>query len=124
MAGALPAREARVRRRFRLTRSQDFQRVRRSGKSFAHPLVVLVAQSHEGTAVRVGVAASRTVGGAVRRNRAKRVLRAAMHSLLGSVAPGWDIILIARPALVSSNSFAAREALLTLLRRAQLILPA
>jgi ribonuclease P protein component len=71
----------------------------------------------------VGVAASRTVGGAVRRNRAKRLLRAAMHSLIGSIAPGWDIILIARPALVDSDSFAVREILLTLLRRAQLVLP-
>jgi ribonuclease P protein component len=70
------------------------------------------------------MAASRKVGGAVKRNRAKRLLRAAMQSVIGSVAPGWDIVLIARPGLVVSDSFEAREALLTLLRRAQLVLPA
>jgi ribonuclease P protein component len=60
----------------------------------------------------------------VKRNRAKRLMRAAMQSLLPSVAPGWDVILIARRAMVSSDMFEVREALLTLLRRAELIFPA
>ena len=113
-----------MRQRFRLTRAEDFQRVRRFGKSYAHPLVVLVVQANDGTELHVGMAASRMVGGAVKRNRAKRLLRAAMQSVITSVAPGWDIVLVARPALVDSDSFEVREALLTLLRRAQLVLPA
>ncbi|HEX5943558.1 MAG TPA: hypothetical protein VFY66_14840, partial [Anaerolineales bacterium] len=36
-----------MQRKFRLTRSEDFKRVRRSGKSYAHPLVVLIVQAHE-----------------------------------------------------------------------------
>jgi len=113
-----------VRQRFRLTRSEDFQRVRRSGKSYAHPLVVLVTQPNDRTEVHVGMAASRMVGGAVKRNRAKRLLRAAMQTVIDSVTPGWDIVLIARPAVLASDSFEVREALLSLLRRAQLIRPA
>ena len=110
-----------LQRRFRLTRSEDFSRVRRSGTSHAHPLVVLIARKNEDAQVRVGVAAGRTVGSAVKRNRAKRLMRAAMQSLISSVAPGWDLVLIARPALVSSDMFEVREALLTLLRRAELV---
>jgi ribonuclease P protein component len=83
-----------------------------------------VALENDGTESHVGMAASRTVGGAVKRNRAKRLLRAAMQSVIASVAPGWDIVLIARPALVASDSFEVRQALLHLLRRAQLVLPA
>jgi ribonuclease P protein component len=64
------------------------------------------------------------VGGAVKRNRAKRLLRAAMQTVIDSVTPGWDIVLIARPAVLASDSFEVREALLSLLRRAQLIRPA
>ncbi len=112
-----------MQRRFRLTRSEDFQRVRRSGKSYAHPLVVLVANANPEVQVRVGVATGRTLGTAVKRNRAKRLLRAAMASLVHSVHPGWDLVLIARQPLVSSDYFSAREALLTLLRRAELIVP-
>jgi ribonuclease P protein component len=114
-----------VQRKFRLSRSEDFKRVRRTGKSYAHPLVVLVTQASEKAAshVRVGVAAGKTTGTAVHRNRAKRLLREAMRPLLPSLASGWNLILIARPALVTSTLEDTRSALVSLLRRAK-ILPA
>ncbi len=119
-----------MQRKFRLTRSEDFKRVRRSGKSYAHPLVVLIVQSHEKQngamdqpRVRVGVAAGRTVGTAVRRNRAKRLLREAMRTLLPNIASDLDLILIARPALVSATLEETRQALLTLLQRAHILIP-
>lgn len=110
-----------MQRKFRLTRSEDFERVRRTGKSYAHPLLVLVVQASESSHVRVGVAAGKTTGTAVHRNRAKRLLREAIRPILPSLASGWDLILIARPALASATLEDARAALLTLLRRAQLI---
>ena len=113
--------EVRVQRTFRLTRSQDFKRVRQSGKSYAHPLIVLIAQANDEMKIRVGVAAGRTVGTAVKRNRAKRLLREAMRPLIPFLASGWDLILIARPALASSTLTDTRQALLNLLGRAQLI---
>ena len=112
-----------MQRKFRLTRSEDFKRVRRYGKSFAHPLLVLVTQANEGTSVRVGLAAGRNVGTAVNRNRAKRLMRAALQSLIPMLVPGWDLILIARPALVSSSLAETDEALQNVLRRAKLIFP-
>ncbi len=112
-----------MQRKYRLTRSEDVSRVRRSGKSYAHPLVVLMTQANGGGGVHVAVVAGRTVGAAVKRNRAKRLLRAAMQSLVASVSPGWDLILIARAPLVTCDMFEARQALLTLLRRAELIAP-
>ncbi|HUI87477.1 MAG TPA: ribonuclease P protein component [Anaerolineales bacterium] len=110
-----------MQRKFRLTRSQDFKRVRQSGKSYAHPLLVLIARANDEMNTRVGVAAGRTVGTAVKRNRAKRLLREAMRPLIPSLAAGWDLILIARPALVSCTLTDARRALLNVLQRAQLI---
>lgn len=110
-----------MQRRFRLTRSSDFKRVRQTGKSFAHPLVVLLVAAGADPVTRVGVAAGRTVGGAVRRNRAKRLLRAAAHPLLPTLAPGWDLMLIARPPLPDSDLNTLREALTGLLVRAALL---
>jgi ribonuclease P protein component len=121
LAGALPARELRLQRNFRLTRSEDFERARRSGRSYPHRLVVLVAHPNDEGRTRVGVAAGRTVGNAVKRNRAKRLLRAAMQSLVSLVTPGWDVVLIARPPMVSSNCAEVREVLVTLLSRAELM---
>ncbi len=112
--------EEQVQRRFRLTRSEDVQRVRKSGKSYAHRLVVLVAQANDQAQVRLAVIAGKAIGGAVQRNRAKRLLRAAMQSLIDSVTPGWDLILIARAPLLACDMFEVREALVTLLRRAEL----
>ncbi|GAB4503063.1 MAG: ribonuclease P protein component [Anaerolineales bacterium] len=112
-----------MQRKFRLTRSTDFKRVRRTGKSYAHPLVVLVVHASEAPRVRVGVTAGRSVGGAVLRNRSKRLLREAMRPMLPNLLPGWDLILIARPALPSASLPEIHQALANLLHRAQ-ILPA
>lgn len=118
-----------MQRKFRLTRSEDFKRVRRSGKSYAHPLVVLIVQAHERSnpadppRVKVGVVAGRTVGTAVYRNRAKRLLREAVRTLLPHITPGLDLILIARPGLTSASLEETRQALLTLLQRAQILIP-
>lgn len=119
--------EVQVKRRFRLTRSTDFKRVRRAGKSYAHPLVVLYAiksdePSDNEFVVRVGVIASLAVGNAVKRNRAKRLLRAAMNELLPRTVPGSDLLLVARAPLPESDLQQTREALASLLERAGLLI--
>lgn len=110
-----------VKRRFRLTRSTDFKRVRRSGKSYAHPLVVLYALKSGVTGVRVGVSAGLGVGNAVKRNRAKRLLRAAINDLLPRTIPGSDLLLIARSPLPKANLQLTRAAVSDLLERAGLL---
>lgn len=110
-----------MQRRFRLTRSDEFKRVRRFGKSYAHPLLVLVAKMADHPGVRVGVTAGRTVGKAVQRNRAKRYLRESIRPFLPSLASGWDLILIARPAMTSATLAETRLTIESLLHRAGLI---
>ncbi|HAV78428.1 MAG TPA: ribonuclease P protein component [Anaerolineae bacterium] len=120
-----------MQRRFRLTRSDDFKRVRRSGKSYAHPLVVLIVQTSDQARVRVGVAAGRTVGTAVIRNRAKRLLREAMRTMIPNIAlrhtqntaSGVDLILIARAGLSTASLQDTSQAIQNLLQRAQIITP-
>lgn len=85
-----------MKRRFRLTRSTDFQRVRRIGKSYAHPLVVLLVAPNELEQVRIGVVAGRAVGTAVHRNRSKRRVRACIERFLPCLAAGWDLVFLSR----------------------------
>lgn len=85
-----------MKRAFRLRQSNEFTRVRRKGKSFSHPLLVLIALANPQGSLRIGVSAGKTVGTAVVRNRAKRQLRAAIDRLLPEITPGWDLIFIAR----------------------------
>jgi ribonuclease P protein component len=114
--------EVQVKRRFRLTRSTDFKRVRRAGKSYAHPLIVLYTIKSDEPSVRVGVSAGLAVGNAVKRNRAKRLLRAAMNELLPRTVPGSDLLLVARSPLPESNLQKTREVLASLLERAGLLI--
>jgi ribonuclease P protein component len=110
-----------VNRRFRLTRSTNFERVRRYGKSYAHPLIVLVALPNQTENTRFGVAAGRSVGGAVQRNRAKRLLRHAIQQVLPLVKPGWDVVLIARHHTAGATFQQTVTALAILLGRARLL---
>lgn len=111
-----------MQKRFRLTRSDDFKRVRQTGKSFAHPLAVLVVQNNESKNVKVGVTAGKAIGTAVQRNRAKRLLREAMRPLIPNIASGTDLILVARPKLVTSSLTDVTSALINLFQRADLFI--
>jgi ribonuclease P protein component len=110
-----------VKRKYRLTRSTEFERVRRTGKSYAHPLVVLIVQSNSQEITRVGVSAGRSVGGAVERNRAKRLLREALHPLLPDLPPGYNLILIARRPMQQADLPQTETALLQLFQRSRLL---
>lgn len=93
--------------------------MRRSGKSYAAPLVVLVTAPNPGAHVRIGVVAGQRVGGAVQRNRAKRQIRAVAHSLLPSITPGWDLILIARQPITQASYSEIEKTITGLVRKAR-----
>jgi ribonuclease P protein component len=92
------------RRRGRLSRSGDFDRVYREGRSHANRFLVIYAfprgePDDDHDEVRLGVSVSRKVGGAVERNAVKRALREAFWSLDDRLPRGHDFVLVARPDL-------------------------
>jgi ribonuclease P protein component len=102
-------------RKHRLTSSTDFQRVRRSGKSYAHPLVILRVSPNGLERARFGVSTTRGLNTAVARNRAKRRLRHGLRSARAQVAAGWDLVWVARPGLLEADWAAVQAAINTLL---------
>ncbi len=84
----------------RLTRRSEFLRVAGRGRKAARPGLVLQALPSGEGPLRLGFTATKKIGGAVVRNRAKRRLReAARLTLSADAAPaGWDLVLIARDA--------------------------
>ena len=105
---------------FRLRRAGDVRRVYNEGKSWVHPLLVLVARPNGFGFSRVGVTASRRVGNAVERNRAKRLLREAARYLYPQLAAGWDVMLVARTRILETKEPQVRDALALLLRQSGL----
>ena len=71
--------------------------------------------------VHIGVSASRSVGTAVERNRAKRLLREAIRPLLPQIDPGWDIILLSRKSITKVPFQSIQAAVASLLQRAHLL---
>ena len=97
------------RRRRRLSRSAEFERVYRQGRSKANRYLVLYAfpreeGSDEGP--RLGLSVSRRVGGAVDRTRVKRVLREAFWAEAPRLPEGADYVVVARP---EARDLAERE---------------
>ena len=109
-----------MKRRLRLRKRIDIERVRRHGKSIAHPLLVLIHHPNEELDTRLGVAAGKAVGGAVVRNRTKRRIRAALAGLAGDLSGGSDVLIIARKPGASAPYRELHRALDQLFRRAGL----
>jgi ribonuclease P protein component len=86
--------------RGRLSRSADFDRVMRQGRSKGNRFLVLYAFPRSDPAeggARLGVSVSRKVGGAVERNRVKRLLREAFAAESAHLAADHDFVVVARP---------------------------
>jgi ribonuclease P protein component len=96
----------------RLSRSADFDRVFRHGRSHAgRELVLYVFPRGDGSEAdtpRLGLSVSRKVGGAVQRNRVKRLLREAFELEGGRLPAGTDAVVVARH---EANALAEREGL-------------
>ncbi len=112
-----------MKRKFRITRSIDFKRVRRLGKSYAHPLIVLVASQSESENSRVGFITGKSIGNAVKRNRAKRQLRAIFSEFLPFFYKSSDVVIIAREPIQRAAHLEIKKAVHQLLIKAELIDP-
>lgn len=107
-------------RKNRLTRSSDFQRVRRQGRSWSDRLLVLTRAPNDLEVTRFGFSVSRRIGGAVVRNHTRRLMREAVRLQQHGVTPGWDVVFIARKGIIGADYWAVEGSVRRLLRLAGL----
>ena len=79
-----------------LNKNWQFNRVYGRGKSYVHPHCVLYVAKNRVGYTRIGLTATKKVGHAVQRNRARRVMKAAIDEHLDHNIGGYDLIFVAR----------------------------
>ena len=79
-----------------LTENYEFRRVYARGKSAVRPSLVAYCMKRGGAAPRIGITASKKIGNADMRDRARRLLRESARTLYPAIRPGVDIVLVSR----------------------------
>ena len=110
--------DQRLRPRERLTKSADYAKVLRRGIRVDGRLFNLAAAPNQRAHDRLGLTVSRRVGGAVQRNRAKRLLRDAFRRRRASRRPACDLVLVAKREILGCTRAELDRELETLPRAA------
>ncbi len=110
-----------MKRRYRVREDRRFREIRQRGRSYAADALVLCALTNDLGYSRFGFAVNSRIGNAVVRNRIKRRLREAMRLRMGSIAPGWDVVLIARRPIRGLTYAQMDGVCARLLRKAKLL---
>ncbi len=92
-----------------ITRNNDFHRAYGRGQSFVGSLLVSYVRRNRLPFTRIGITTSKKVGGAVQRNRARRVIRESYRLLSPGVKPGYDLVFVSRGKTPYVKSGAVRK---------------
>ncbi len=89
-----------LKKNYRLRKKYQFNYVYKAGKVIRQPNLLLFYCSSKNKNVKVGLSVNKKVGGAVTRNRIKRLLREALRPQLEFLKPNYNIIIFAEPSIV------------------------
>ncbi|MEG0178090.1 MAG: ribonuclease P protein component [Oscillospiraceae bacterium] len=103
-----------------LVRNNDFVRAYTKGKSYVHAQVVMYVNKNRVGCTRIGITSSKKIGNAVTRNRARRVIRAAISEVLLQDVGGYDIVFVARAFTPKCKSWQVAKTIRKLLANAGL----
>ncbi len=88
-----------------LNRNQDFRRVYLKGRYVSSSLLVTYLLKNRCKSIKLGITTSKKIGNAVKRNRARRVIRAAYNSISEKLTGKFDIVFVARKNTSSVKSY-------------------
>ena len=98
-----------------------FRAIQTDSRSRSHPLLLLRYRGNDVERTRYGISTGKRLGPAVARNRVRRRLRTVLRRLASDVAPGWDVLIVARPPASVASQQELDLALAQLLRSAGLV---
>lgn len=101
--------------------NRDFSRIYKKGKSFVSPALVTYIMKNKSHNLRYGITTGKKIGNAVKRTRARRVIRASYYHLFHEIKPGYDFIFVARGKTPFVKSQVVEKAMRQHLRSAGLL---
>lgn len=110
-----------LRRALRLTEHADFERVRKQGKTWRERLLNVGVHPNGLETSRFGFIVTKKLGGAVQRNRAKRLMRESVRLCADRCRTGFDVVLIARNEVADATYRDVQDAILGTFRKAGLL---
>jgi ribonuclease P protein component len=106
-----------------ITRPSDFAALQRDGTSRSSGLLSVRAMRTDLPTTRFAFSTGKKLGGAVIRNRTRRRIRESLRPMLPVLAPGWDVLVVARPATAEAPQAAIAADLVRLLARVGVLEP-
>lgn len=100
-----------------ITRPSDFAALQRDGTSRSSAFLSIRLRRTDLPVTRFAFATGKKLGGAVVRNRARRRIRESLRALSARIAPGWDVLVIARGPIVSASQQEIAATIASLLAR-------
>ena len=104
-----------------LKRSRDIEYAKQHGRRISTALFNVVICRTEGSGGRVGIVVGKRFGGAVSRNRVKRLFRELTRQLRGQLLPGHDLVVFPKRDSVARPFAVLKEVWLSSLQRQQLL---
>ena len=99
-----------------LKKNIDFQKVYKSGKSYANKYLVMYVLENGTDITRIGISVSKKVGNSIVRHRLARLIREAFRLSTDCIPDGYDYIVVARAGLKDKGFFETKESMIHLLK--------
>ncbi len=92
-----------LKQQYRLRKKYQFNYVYRVGKTCHGKNVLLVFSKSKNKNVKIGISVSKKIGNSVVRNRTRRVIREAVMPILGELKQNFNVIIVAKQAIVGKK---------------------
>ena len=104
-----------------MKQNTEFRGAYYRGKSYVHPLLIAYVRKNRYGFPRFGITTGKKLGKAVKRNRCRRLIREAYRQIAPQIGGGFDMVFVARTAMVTSTEPKVEKAMRDLLKKAGVI---
>jgi ribonuclease P protein component len=108
-------------KKYRISKKKDYNNIYQTGRNYPGKYMILLLANSEKENNRYGIIASKKIGNAVKRNKAKRRIRSIINNHKEKLKNNYDLVIIARPAINNASYTLINNEFLRIMRKAGLL---